>query len=447
MSFEPLRWWRSTRTFCEYPVEWRLRVPGADLDLTLKASFDDQEFITFVSPPAFWAGRCDINGTLRGAKTQGLGHLERVGFEADRSLDGFFSAVGREVRASIVHALPLEPTIEQARDLVASRERAHYLDGLDLHQLARALIKPIREITDRGGKSWRSYAALACCDVVKGDSRLFVQWLALPELLHVGSLIVDDVQDRSTVRRGGPTCHMTYGEPLAINAGTAAYFIAQRLLVLATGAISPERKLRFYDLYFEALRAGHAGQALDLDGPSHLVPEAVESGDSSLLERRVLATYQLKTAAPVSALARMGAVAGGGSDAQVDALGHFFDAVGLAFQITDDVLNVRGFKHELKLRGEDLTNGTITLPFARALSRLPVEDRRWLWRTLQSKPSDPAVIASMVEKLVASGALNACVEQAHQMIESAWRVAEPLLEESFAKVMLRAFTWYSLERE
>src|SRR6185503_7691617 len=168
--------------------------------------------------------------------------------------------------------------------------------------------------------------ALACCDVVEGDSRKFVKWLAMPELLHVGSLIIDDVQDRSTVRRGGPACHLVHGEPLAINAGTAAYFITQRLL--QTGEVSPARRLRLYDLYFEAMRAGHAGQALDLDGPSSIMDDVVESGDASALERRVLATHRLKAAVPAASLARMGAVAGGGTDAQIDAVGDFFEALG-----------------------------------------------------------------------------------------------------------------------
>ena len=101
------------------------------------------------------------------------------------------------------------------------------------------MIKPIREITDRGGKGWRSYAAITCCDIVGGDSRKFVEWLAMPELMHVGSLIVDDVEDKSVVRRGGPTAHMLYGEAQAINSGTAAYFIAQKLLGARSSSRTP----------------------------------------------------------------------------------------------------------------------------------------------------------------------------------------------------------------
>jgi geranylgeranyl pyrophosphate synthase len=302
----------------------------------------------------------------------------------------------------------------------------------------------VREIIDRGGKAWRSYAALACCEVVNGDSRKIVRWLAMPELLHVGSLIVDDVEDQSAVRRGGPACHVLYGEPLAINAGTAAYFLAQGLLVQPD--ISDARLVRLYDLYFEAMRAGHAGQALDLDGPVDLVPHAVETGDARALEERILTTHRLKTAVPAASLARMGAIVGGGSDAQVDAVGDLFEALGLAFQIIDDVLNLRGFGGGLKTRAEDLSKGTVTLPFAKALPLLPPERRRWLWRMLQRRPDDQAVLAGMVETMESCGAIRASADQARDLVESAWRRTGPMLDDSLTKVMLRAFGWYILER-
>jgi len=299
-------------------------------------------------------------------------------------------------------------------------------------------------MTDRGGKSWRSYAALACCDVVGGDSRKFTQWLAMPELMHVGSLIIDDVQDKSTIRRGGPTCHVTYGEPIAINSGTAAYFLTQNLL--QSDELSDKNKLRLYELYFAAMRAGHAGQAIDLGGMAALMPDAVATGEHATLTSRILACHRLKTAAPAGCLARMGAVAGGGTDAQVAAVGEFFEAVGLAFQIMDDVLNLRGFAGNLKQRGEDISNGTVTLPVAMAMSRLPVERREWLWATLQSKPSDEATVAAAVEVLQSCGAIQACADLARQLVEAGWQKAEPLLDPSLSRVMLRAFGWYVLER-
>ncbi len=172
----------------------------------------------------------------------------------------------------------------------------------------------------------------------------------------------------------------------------------------------------------------------------------METGDASALERRILATHRLKTAAPAASLARMGALAGGGTDVQVEAVGDFFEALGLAFQIIDDVLNLRGFKGDLKTRAEDLTKGTITLPFAKALQRLEPERRSWLWRMLELRTEDPRLLSEMVETMETCGAIRACADEAKELVEAAWRKADPCLEDSLFKVVLRAFGWYVLER-
>ena len=445
MTFEPLESWQSSQTFFEYPTRWRLKIPSARVDVEVTASFDDQEFITLISKPSFWEGRVEVEGTIGTKPVQGPGYVERSGYTPFEDLDGYFKAVGKVVRKSVADVLPEKPTYEHARDLVASRHRDQYMDGLDLDQFARTLIKPIREITDRGGKGWRSYAAITCCDLVGGDSRKFVQWLAMPEMMHVGSLIVDDVQDKSTIRRGGPTAHVMYGEAQAINSGTAAYFVSQRLLS-DSEHLSDAARLRIYDLYFEAMRAGHAGQAIDIDGFEHIMPAIVASGDGEDLERRVLAVHRLKTAAPAGCLARMGAVAGSGTDRQVEMLGQFFEALGLSFQIVDDVLNLRGFKGNLKQRGEDVTQGKVTLPVAKAMSRLPSADREWLWETLQSRPEDEETVGAVIDKLESSGAIEACSKQSRDLVENAWNDLAPCVDDTLAKLMLRAFSWYILER-
>lgn len=444
LELTPTRMWRSTRTFNDYPTHWRLRSNAAHLDMELVGRLDDQEFITVISPPAFWEGSVNVTGTHMGMQVTGRGYVERSGHVSINTLDEFFGAVGDEVRASVRRLMPFDPTFEEVRDLVAGKGREYYLDGVDIEQLVRTLAKPVREITDRGGKSWRSYAALACCDIVGGDSRKYVHWLAMPELMHVGSLIVDDVQDKSTIRRGGPTTHLLYGEPLAINAGTACYFMGQNLL--RSSDVSDADKLRLYHIYFEALRAGHAGQALDIDGVADAVPHAIESGDSIELEKRIIAIHRLKTAAPAGALSRMGAVAGHGTELQIEGVGRFFEALGLAFQIVDDVLNLRGFKKNLKDRGEDLRHGKVTLPVAKAFSRLNKADRTWLWSIVQEKSQDQDLIEVAIEKIEACGALEQCMVEAGDYVEKAWQQLDPLVEDSLPKLMLRAFGWYVLER-
>ncbi len=436
--------WRSTRTFNEYPTRYDVKLPSESIELTALPAFADQEFITAISKPAFWEGRVHVTGTHNGEPIKGVGFIERSGYVAAHDLDSFFKSVGKEVRKSVAELLPFDPTWEQVRDLVASPERPQYMKGVDIPKFVEFGVQPVRDITDRGGKSWRSYAALACCDVVGGDSREFVKWLAMPELLHVGSLIVDDVQDKSSWRRGGPTCHEIHGEPTAINAGTACYFMGQRLL--QSGRLSSKDRLRLYDLYFEALRAGHAGQAVDIGGLDYLMPEVVETGDTETLENRVLAIHRLKTAVPAASLARMGAVAGEGTEDQVEGVGLFFESVGLAFQIIDDVLNLRGFEGDLKSKGEDLQQGKVTLPVAKAMGRLDSEGRKWLWDGVNSKSDDPQVIGSLIAKIEQSGALDDCVSEANDLVESAWQNLDPLVHDSMPKLMLRAFGWYVLER-
>jgi geranylgeranyl pyrophosphate synthase/predicted secreted hydrolase len=442
VSFQPVGTWSSTRSFVEYPTSWTLKVPDANLDLRIDATFADQEVLTIISDPGFWEGQVGARGYYAGTAVSGRGWVERKGFRFNQ-LDDFFKAAGKEVRKQVSRVLPIEPRPgDDMRQLVARRGNDPYTEGLDPTQLGRTLAKPIREIVDRGGKAWRSYAALACIDVVGGDSRKYVHWLAMPELLHVGSLIVDDVEDQSDVRRGGPTSHKIFGEPIAINAGTAAYFLCEPDM----DGLPLETKVRIYELYFDGMRAGHAGQAIDIDGLAELVPQALETGDVSELERRVLAIHRLKTAVPAGMAARIGAILGRGTEVQIDGIGKFFEAIGLAFQIVDDVLNLRGFKGDLKARGEDIQQGKLTLPVIKGLGKLSKKDRRWLWKTLSQKPQDMQVVGKVIDKLESVGAIEACAQEARDLVESAWNRLDPLVPDTQYKVMFRAFGWYVLER-
>jgi geranylgeranyl pyrophosphate synthase len=262
--------------------------------------------------------------------------------------------------------------------------------------------------------------------------------------MHVGSLMVDDVQDRSAVRRGGPAAHTIYGEPLTINAGSLCYFLPQ--IFLNRTDLPAAHKLRIYELYFEAARAAHAGQALDLAGFAYAMPDIVERGDGAAAEARVRAIHRLKSAAPAGCLARVGALVGNGAEAQIEALGSFIERVGLAFQIVDDALNLSGFERDLKSRGEDLMEGKVTMPVAKAMGVLNEHDRRWLWDVLLSRPSDPTIVGEAIDLIDRCGALRACHDEAEQLVEDAWLQLDPLLPESQAKLMLRAFSWFVLAR-
>lgn len=435
--------WTSTRTFADYPLRWTLRIPEAGIELRAEAAFAAQEFITFISKSAFWEGRVRVEGTMEGRAVRGNGFVERANFGSYDTLEEFFGVVSRETRRSVSRILPAEPTETDVRRLVWGERNAEWSDGVGVEQYRTALIEPVREISDRGGKSWRSYAALVCCDAVGGDSTRYADWMALPELLHVGSLIVDDVQDNSAIRRGGEACHVRHGVGPAINAGSLCYFLPH--LFFESPALTDRQRLTLYDLYFRVLRAAHAGQGLDLAGLHGEVERALHA-EAPGLEARVLAIHRLKSAAPASALAQIGGVLGGGNPAQIHALGHFMRSVGEAFQIIDDVLNLRGFDGDTKLRGEDLAEGKVTMPVAKALDLLPLPARADFWRAVAARPQDPAEIARLIRVIDGCGALEASERMAHQLVEDAWRLLDPVLPDSYFKLNLRAFGWYTLER-
>ena len=455
--------WTSVRTFNVYPTAWSVAMPSVGIDLQLRATFADQEFVTLIAKPGFWEGRVEVTGTWGGAAVTGVGYVERNGYTTLSELDRFFKAVGRETRRAVTEVYPDAPmSVQAATDLIASKDTTWYLDGADLQKFHDGIVAPVRYITDMGGKSWRSYGALACIDIVGGDARKYVRWLSMPEFLHVGSLIIDDIEDRSLKRRGVDCAHVKFGEPIAINAGCAAYFQGQQLLVVP--GLSPEQLNAVYDYYFAALRAGHAGQALDIAGLGDLMDGALAAASGgalgadviALAEARIIAIHRLKTAVPAASLARMGALVGGGSAQQIEAIGRYYESIGIAFQIMDDVLNLRGIYSgkadagkagtELKTRGEDITAGKVTIPVVKAMSRLPLGEMRALWEVIKTCPADPAVVGAVIDQLEACGAIDACILQAHALVEDSYALLQPLVPDSFSKIMLRAFGWFVSEQ-
>jgi geranylgeranyl pyrophosphate synthase/predicted secreted hydrolase len=437
--------WTSTRTFNTYPALWELEAPDFKLSLQIEAAFPAQEFATVISKPAFWEGRMNAKGKMRGKNVSGPAYIERHGFVNSSDLNSFLKAVSKQTLRSVSKIIPLAFGQEKFEELVSKRGNAHLTENIDKQAYINTFIRPIREITDRGGKSWRSYATIACCDVVGGSSQEAIDWLALPELMHVGSLMVDDVQDGSAVRRGGPAAHMLHGQATAINSGTAAYFLGQ--ICIYQLDMEFERKVQVYNWYFEAMRASHSGQAMDIKGLDYMMPEALaDDRVAKLLSKRVIATHRLKSAAPASYLAQIGALIGSASKEQIVGLGDYYEKLGIAFQIIDDTLNLKGFKDHLKTKAEDITAGKITYPVAVAMAHLDQKDRKELWKIVSAKTSDIKQLTRAIALIDKHKVIERCEREAKTMLEKAWWRLDPLIKDSMVKLNMRAFGWFVLDR-
>ena len=179
-----------------------------------------------------------------------------------------------------------------------------------------------------------------------------------PEIIHAYSLVHDDLpcMDDDDMRRGRPTVHKVYGSRTAILAGVAMIPVAALVVRDAARAmrLSPEASGRVLAALLDGAGASGmiGGQARDLAG---------EGRPLSLEEREEI--HRAKTGALIVASLQMGAVAGGASAGQIAALGCYGRAIGLAFQIMDDVLDVTSTKTALgKPTGRDATLGKSTYP-------------------------------------------------------------------------------------
>lgn len=186
-----------------------------------------------------------------------------------------------------------------------------------------------------GGKRIRPVLALATAEAVGGDAETVLPAACSLELIHTYSLIHDDLpaMDNDDYRRGRLSNHKVFGEGNAILAGDGLLTYAFEILAQPLSAVSLERQLRVIQEVAQA--AGPAGmvggQVLDL----------AAEGKTLTLEE-VEQIHRLKTGAMLTVSARLGGILGGGTEEQIQALTRYAQALGLAFQIKDDILDLEG---------------------------------------------------------------------------------------------------------
>jgi geranylgeranyl pyrophosphate synthase len=237
-----------------------------------------------------------------------------------------------------------------------------------------------------GGKRLRPMLVFLCANG-DGDDRL-VAGAAAVELLHMATLVHDDVLDRAPLRRGRATVFAEAGRLPATATGDLLFSRAFAELA-STGSPDAVRALS------EASSALARGE---------LMPRA-DAWRPDVPQQRYLERCRLKTASLFAASCRLGALFGG-RPAMVAGLGNFGECVGLAFQMLDDVLDVSGPQERTgKPRGTDLLDGTVTLPLILARERDPT------LRELDPELT-PEGAERICDRIAATGALDTAREQA-----------------------------------
>ena len=202
-----------------------------------------------------------------------------------------------------------------------------------------------------GGKRLRPIFALDFCRMCGGDWKTAAPFAAAMEMIHTYSLIHDDLpcMDNDDFRRGRPTNHKVYGETMAILAGDGLLTDA---FMLAASAKLPKPEQMGFAIQILAQNAGSlgmvGGQVLD-----------IQSETRELSEQEVIDIQSRKTGALINAACVLGVIAGGGDEKKIEAAATFAGALGMAFQIRDDMLDVIGTQEEMgKGVGTDDTKNT-----------------------------------------------------------------------------------------
>lgn len=248
--------------------------------------------------------------------------------------------------------MDLKSYLEECRRLVDAA-MSTFLETADVSpNLQKAMLYSL----EAGGKRIRPALAFAACEAVGGKSDEALPAACALEMIHTYSLIHDDLpaMDNDDLRRGRPTNHKVFGDALAILAGDGLLTEAFRLLADPSWKLPAERRIDIVGIVAEGAGAMGmvAGQVLDLEGEG-------KSLDETSLEK----VHRHKTGKLLRASVLAGGKSGGADRGAMEQLDRYGKAIGLAFQIADDLLDVTATTEQLgKGAGKDQDRNKSTYP-------------------------------------------------------------------------------------
>ncbi len=244
------------------------------------------------------------------------------------------------------YANPLVPTGSELKQLLALK---HGDVGDEIWQAA--LLEPVDDLMRRSAKQFRgklvrlAYQLItggrACTPLTHERCEILAQ---VAELIHAGSLVVDDIEDGSSTRRGAPALHIRYGVPTALNAGNWLYFWPFELIKKA--GLSRQAEVLAYQRCQRMLLRAHFGQALD-------VGANIENINQEQVPGVCLASMELKSGALMGFSLVLGGLLAEVDERGLLVLDEFGHDLGVALQMFDDLGNVQG-KREPAKQYEDL---------------------------------------------------------------------------------------------
>jgi geranylgeranyl pyrophosphate synthase len=311
-----------------------------------------------------------------------------------------------------------------------------------LEPLNKAIADPIWDMLDRGGKRWRPALFLLICEALGEKSDYCLDFSIIPEVIHNGTLVIDDIEDSSEIRRGKPCTYKIFQTDIAVNAGNAMYYLPLLPLMAMRAKVSPEVQRDIYEVYVQEMINLSMGQAMDIAWHRGI------ANANGLDEEDYLQMCAYKTGTLARMAAKMAAVLAGANKPLVEKLGRFAESIGVAFQMQDDILDLTGqeFAKSKGCVGGDITEGKRSLMVIYTLKKANSVDKARLIKILNMHTSDQNLRDEAIALMQKYGAMEHVKQTAEQMVMESWNEAEKLLPTPQAKEKLKAFAEFLITR-
>jgi len=281
----------------------------------------------------------------------------------------------------------------------------------------RAVYSVIWDLLERGGKRFRPVMCMLSCEAVGGDPKKLLPIAAAIEMFHEFTLSHDDIEDNSEMRRGKPCLHKTYGVPIAINAGDGLFAMVWETALMLE--MPPKKIVESQRILSDAFRRVLEGQGVELDW--------YRNNEWVISDEKYSNMVAGKTGALIAASCEVGAFLGGGKKRQRKILREFGNAVGIAFQIQDDILNIVGNEEKYgKEIGGDISEGKRTLMVIHAIGKASADDKQKLISILDAKTKDQSKIKEAIEILKKYNSNEYARKKAEQLVTKAKKGLEKL---------------------
>lgn len=284
-------------------------------------------------------------------------------------------------------------------------------------------------LINAGGKRLRPLLTLAASDLCNYSGASRIKLAAAIEFIHTATLLHDDVVDESFQRRGKPTANILWDNQSSVLVGDYLFSKSFQLMVETDS-------LKVLSILADASSTISEGEILQLSAVRNIKTD--ESAYFKIIEG--------KTAALFAAATEVGAVISNAEDKEADALANFGKALGISFQITDDLLDYMGSEEVLgKNIGDDFKEGKVTLPLIKAISKSSKEEKRF-WEEVINKGMQKS--SDLEHALLLMRQHNVFDETRSEAIKWSKKARNYLdiFPESKTKVILQELTYFVVER-